>query len=88
MLPTIQSSVFPSVVKKSKIENIQDYNFACGFLWVRNLVSDTKGGTYSRLRVFEDQVLRRLFGPKRDEGIGGWRKLHNESFMICTLCQV
>jgi hypothetical protein len=24
---------------------MQDYNFACGFVWVRNLISDTKGGT-------------------------------------------
>jgi hypothetical protein len=31
-----------------------------------------------RLRVFENRVLRRLFGLKRDEGIEGWRKLHNE----------
>jgi hypothetical protein len=31
-----------------------------------------------RLRVFENRVLRRLFGPKRDEGAGEWRKLHNE----------
>ena len=30
-----------------------------------------------RLRVFENRVLRRLFGPKRDEVIGEWRKLHN-----------
>jgi hypothetical protein len=30
------------------------------------------------LRVFENRVLRRIFGPKRDEGIGGWKKLHNE----------
>jgi hypothetical protein len=28
--------------------------------------------------VFESRVLRRIFGPKRDEVIGGWRKLHNE----------
>jgi hypothetical protein len=28
--------------------------------------------------VFEDRVLRRLFGPKRDEVTGGWRKLHNK----------
>jgi hypothetical protein len=28
--------------------------------------------------VFEDRVLRRIFGPKRDEVTGGWRKLHNE----------
>jgi hypothetical protein len=28
--------------------------------------------------VFENEVLRRIFGPKRDEVTGGWRKLHNE----------
>jgi hypothetical protein len=28
--------------------------------------------------VFENRVLRRIFGPKRDEVSGGWRKLHNE----------
>jgi hypothetical protein len=32
----------------------------------------------NRLRVFEKRVLRRMFGPKKDEVIGGWRKLHNE----------
>ena len=31
-----------------------------------------------RLRVFENRVLRRVFGPKRDEVAGEWRKLHNE----------
>jgi hypothetical protein len=31
-----------------------------------------------RLRVFENRVLRRISGPKRDEVTGGWRKLHNE----------
>jgi hypothetical protein len=31
-----------------------------------------------RLRVFENRVLRRIFGPKRAEAMGGWRKLHNE----------
>jgi hypothetical protein len=31
-----------------------------------------------RLKVFENRVLRRIFGLKRDEEIGGWRKLHNE----------
>jgi len=30
------------------------------------------------LRVFENRVLRRVFGPKRDEVTGEWRKLHNE----------
>ena len=31
-----------------------------------------------RLRVFENGVLGRIFGPKRDEVTGEWRKLHNE----------
>jgi hypothetical protein len=31
-----------------------------------------------RLRVFENRVLRRVFGPKRNEVTGGWRKLHDE----------
>jgi hypothetical protein len=31
-----------------------------------------------RLRVFENRVLRGLFGPKRDEVTGDWRKLQNE----------
>ena len=30
------------------------------------------------LRVFENRVQRRIFGPKRDEVTGEWRKLHNE----------
>jgi hypothetical protein len=34
-----------------------------------------------RLRVFENRVLRRIFGPKRDEETGGWRKLHNEELL-------
>jgi len=33
-----------------------------------------------RLRLFENRVLRRVFGPKRDEITVEWRKLHNEEF--------
>jgi len=32
-----------------------------------------------RLRVFENRVLRKVFGPKRDKVTGEWRKLHNEA---------
>jgi len=35
-------------------------------------------GEERRLRVFENRVLRRIFGPKRYEVTGEWRKLHNE----------
>jgi hypothetical protein len=31
-----------------------------------------------RVRVFQNRVLRRIFGPKRDEATGEWRRLHNE----------
>ena len=40
-----------------------------------------------RVRVFEKRVLRRIFGPKRDEVTGEWRKLHNEelSGVYCSV---
>jgi hypothetical protein len=41
----------------------------------RNIPEDT---ILHKLRVFENRVLRRIFGPKRDGVMGGWRKLHNE----------
>ena len=31
-----------------------------------------------KLRVFENMVLRRIFGPRRDEATGEWRRLHKE----------
>jgi hypothetical protein len=36
-----------------------------------------------RLRVFENRVLRTIFGPKRDEVTGEWRRLHNKE--LCAL---
>ena len=32
-----------------------------------------------KLRVFENKVLRRIFGPRRDEVTGEWRRMHNEN---------
>jgi hypothetical protein len=40
------------------------------------LISGISGVT--QISVFENRVLRRTFGPKRDEVTGGWRKVHNE----------
>jgi len=38
-----------------------------------------------RLRVFENRVLRRIFGPRRDEVTGEWRKLHTEElYDLCS----
>jgi len=38
------------------------------------------------LRVFENRLLRRIFGPRRDKVTGEWRKLHNEELndMYCS----
>jgi hypothetical protein len=42
-----------------------------------------------RLRVFENRVLRRIFGPKRDEVTRGRRKLYNDEIhSLCTLHQI
>jgi len=37
-----------------------------------------------KLRVFENRVLRRIFGPNRDEVTGGGEHYITRSFMICT----
>ena len=43
------------------------------------MVADIAGwGGGRKLRVFENMVLRRLFGPRRDGETGEWRRLHNE----------
>ena len=41
-----------------------------------NLVADIEGET--RLGVLENRVVRKVFGSKREEGTGEWRRLHNE----------
>jgi hypothetical protein len=42
------------------------------------LASHTKGRTQIELKVSENRALRRIFGSKREEVAGGWRRLHNE----------
>jgi hypothetical protein len=64
----VESIVFQFAIQKSKDSDIQNYNFAY-FLygcetWSLTLKEER------RLRVFENGVLRRIFGPKRDEVTG------------------
>jgi len=40
-----------------------------------------------KLRVFENMVLRRIFGPRRDEVTGDWRRLHNEELNVLYGCE-
>jgi hypothetical protein len=57
-------------------ETIFTFRFACGSVWCETWSLTLR--EEHRLRVFENRVLRGIFGPKRDGVIGDWRKLHNE----------
>jgi hypothetical protein len=50
---------------------MQNHNSASCFVWVWNLVCHIR-------EVFENRVLRRIFGPKSDEVTGEWKKVHSE----------
>jgi hypothetical protein len=70
-----KSFVFPSHVKKAEIKIYKTailpvVLYRCK-TWSLTLREE------HRLRVFEKRVLRRIFGPKREED-GSWRKLHND----------
>jgi hypothetical protein len=70
-----ESFVFPSDIKKLKIKIyttviLPVVLYGCE-TWSLTLRED------HRLMVFENRVLRRIFGPKREED-GSWRKLHND----------
>ena len=70
--------VFKVAIQKFKDQGIENYNFACCFVWVWNLVVDIVGGKERKGTVFEDMVLRRIFRPRRDEVTKDLRRLHNE----------
>ena len=57
-------------------QDIQNHKFACCFYGCERY-SFTLREEY-RLRVFKNRVLQIIFGPKKDEVTGEWRKLHNE----------
>jgi hypothetical protein len=72
MLKTDFTFLFSSTLspKKSVIEDLEMPFFS--------LHSSLTLREECRLRVFENRVLRRIFGPKRDEVTGEWRRLHNK----------
>jgi hypothetical protein len=65
---SVQNILSSSLLSK----NIKNYNLYSSETWPPTLREER------RLRVFENRVLRRVFGPKRDEVKGEWRRLHNE----------
>jgi hypothetical protein len=70
------SAVTKVFVFSSAAKNELEYNFAVVLyrceIWSLILRNEHK------LRVTEDSLLRRIFGLRKEEIIGGWRKLHNE----------
>jgi hypothetical protein len=78
MLAVIQSRIFclpVSYIKKQKIK-IHSTVILTVVLYGCETLSLTLGEEH-RLRVFENRMLRKIFGPKREED-GSWRKLHND----------
>jgi hypothetical protein len=73
---TVKFTVFPAVIKKTvqaRVHRTIILAILCGCkTWSFTLSEEHS------LRVFENRILRRIFGPKRDEATGGWRQLYNE----------
>ena len=71
-----ESFVFQVAIQKFKDQDIQNYKFPAVLYgcetWSLTLREEWK------LRVFENMVLRTIFGSRRDEVTGQWRRLHNE----------
>ena len=66
--------IFQIAIQKFKDQDIQNYNlvlYGCE-TWSLLLREERK------LRVFENMVLRGIFGPRRDEVTEEWRRLHKE----------
>ena len=67
----LPSSLLSKHIKNNRIIILSVVLYGCE-TWSLTLREELK------LRVFENRVLRRIFGPKRDEVTGEWRWLHNE----------
>lgn len=67
--------VFPSTIQKHTEQNTQNYNLIC-FLYRSETWSLTLSKNH-RLMVFENSVLRKIFGPKRNKVTGRWTELHD-----------
>jgi len=73
-------SAFPS-----SLQDLKDYKYKTVMLTFVLYGCETWSLTLweeHRLRVPENRVLRRIFGPKREEMVRGWRTLHNEELLL------
>jgi len=71
-------SDFPPPPLKLKDKDIQNCNFTIFFFLYGCETWSLKQREVDKLRVFENRVLGRIFGPKREEVVGDWIRSHNE----------
>jgi hypothetical protein len=73
---SVQSVLSSQVMSKNlKIKYKNNCNFASCTVWCETCSLTLR--EEHRLRVFENRVLKKIFGPKREED-GSWRRLHND----------
>jgi hypothetical protein len=84
LLFSSESFVFPSPLKELKMKIYRTVILPV-VLYGCKTCSLTQREEH-RLRVFENRVLRRIFGSKREEVAGGWRRLHEEELHNFTKC--
>jgi len=75
-----ESFVFQFVIQNLKIKVSRTIFLAAVFYKHQNVLLREE----HMMRVFENRVLRKLFGTERDEVIGEWRRLNSEDLMICA----
>jgi hypothetical protein len=75
---SVQNLLFSHLLSKKIKIRIYKTIILPVFLYGCETLSLTLREESRRLRVFENRVLRTIFGPKGDEVTGEWRKLHNE----------
>jgi len=78
LLPFVHQSCLPICYLKTRKLNYTELYCIRYLLWVRKLVSSIKGR--SQATVFDNRVLRNIFGLKREGVTGGWLQSRNEQF--------
>jgi hypothetical protein len=81
-----QTFVLQFAVQKYEDQNSQNCNFVCCFAWVKTW--SLKLREQHRLRVYEYRVLRKIFGPNKDEVTGELGRLQMRSLIICATNQI
>jgi len=80
---SLQKVLFARLLSKNLNSNLSVQGYNCAILYGRETCSLTPTDEYCS-KVFENRTLRRIFGPKREEVAGDWRRLRKED--LHNLC--